>query len=148
MIVVLNEWIFHDLWGENGEGNQRETFEFLLAFERSNDVFVVPRESRWLGKANGLMAYSDPLRRSISRRFRSLFINRERALWVWSEENTSIPAELLDQLPEEDVYLVSAYLAADANVLVTTDVDLHDALVNAESVVCRMRDDFLEDYLA
>ena len=146
MIVVLNEWVFHDLWGENGDLSQRETALFLRAFVQSDDSLVVPNEVRWSSKANRLMEFTDTRRRLISKVFRSLYDDSERALRVRPGDATDIPGELLAQLPEEDVYLVEAYLSANADVLVTTDVDLHGALVNTESITCRMRDDFLADY--
>ena len=78
--------------------------------------------------------------------FRSLYDDSDRALRVRSEGTDAIPNELLTRLPEEDVYLVSAYLSAGANVLVTTDVPLHEALSDSDLVTCRMRDDFLDAY--
>ena len=47
MILVLNEWVFHDLLGENGEAVQRETAVFLNDFYTSHDKLVLPREPRW-----------------------------------------------------------------------------------------------------
>ncbi len=55
MILVLNEWIFHDLLGENGRDRQWETATFLKAFHLSSDRLVLPREGRWTQKAYGLM---------------------------------------------------------------------------------------------
>ena len=40
MIVVLNEWVFHDLLGENGEEDQRLTAAFLNTFHASSDKLV------------------------------------------------------------------------------------------------------------
>ena len=147
MIVVLNEWVFHDLWEENGENSQRETALFLRAFVQSDDSLVVPNEIRWSSKANRLMEFTDARRRRISKVFRSLYDDSGRALRVRPEDTTGIPEALLAQLPEEDVYLVSAYLSANAEVLVTTDVPLYEALAESELVTCRMRDDFLADYV-
>ena len=146
MIVVLNEWVFHDLWGENGEHSQREAALFLRAFVQSDDSLVVPNEIRWSSKANRLMEFTDTRRRIISKVFRRLYDDSERALRVRSEDATDIPGELLARLPEEDVYLVSAYLSAGGDVLVTTDVPLYEALAESELVTCRMRDDFLAGY--
>ncbi len=146
MKVVLNEWIFHDLWGENGERSQGETAQFLSALVQAADSIVVPYEPRWTSKANHLMRFVDPRRRLISKVFRSLYDDSDRALRVRPEGTGTIPSELLTRLPEEDVYLVSAYLSANADVLVTTDVSLYEALVDSGLVRCRMRDDFLDDY--
>ena len=146
MKIVLNEWVFHDLWGENSERRQREAVQFLLALVNSTDSLVVPDEPRWADKANHLMTFLDVRRRLISKAFRSLYDDSERALRVLTERTEAIPSELMARLPEEDVYLVSAYLSANADVLVTTDDDLYEALANTELVTCRMRGDFLEDY--
>ena len=50
MILVLNEWVFHDLLGDNGEAVQRQTAAFLNAFHASHDKLVLPREPRWTRK--------------------------------------------------------------------------------------------------
>ena len=146
MRIVLNEWVSHDLWGENGECRQRETVQFLLAFERSADSFIVPNEPRWSSRANRLMEFMDARRRLISKVFRSLYDDSERTIRIRTGIAEAVSEELLSRLPEEDVYLVSAYLAANADVLVTTDVPLYEALADSELVTCRMRDDFLGDY--
>lgn len=146
MIVVLNEWVFHDLRRDNGEDKQREAARFLHSLVKSGDILVVPSEFRWTSKANQLMRFTDPDRRRISKVFRSLYDDSERALRVRSEETGIIPERLLTKLPEKDVYLVSAYLLAEADVLVTTDKPLHELLVGCELVTCRMRADFLSDY--
>ena len=147
MLIVLNEWIFHDLWGQNGEQAQREAVRFLRALVDTTDSLIVPSEPRWTGKANRLMGFLDDRRRRISKVFRSLYDDSDRALRVRTEGTGAIPDELLARLPEEDVYLVSAYLLASADVLVTTDVPLYEALTDSEPVTCRMREDFLAEYL-
>ena len=114
----------------------------------STDGIVVPNESPWTDKAYQLMRLSDPRRKLSSQAFFGLCVDSNRALRVPTEGIEVIPSELLNQLPEEDVYLVSAYLSANADVLVTTDVPLYEALAKSEMVTCRMRDQFLADYLA
>ncbi len=63
-------------------------------------------------------------------------------------KQADIPPDLLSRLPEEDVYLVRAYLVADADLLVTTDCGLHRSLADWRSVSCQMRDEFLSEYLS
>lgn len=146
MLIVLNEWIFHDLWGQNGEQSQREAVQFLRTLVNSTDSLIVPSEPRWTGKANRLMSFLDDRRRRISKVFRSLYDDSERTIRIQADVTEGVPDDLLSRLPDEDVYLVSAYLLSEADILVTTDDGLHDALVNAEPVTCRMRNDFLADY--
>ena len=118
----------------------------MLVFERSTDKLIVPNEPRWSSKANRLMRFVDPQRRLISKVFRSLYDDSERTIRIRADMGEVVPDDLLSQLPNEDVYLVSAYLSAEADVLVTTDVPLYESLVDTDLVTCRMRDDFLADY--
>ena len=55
MILVLNEWVFHDLLGENGPDAFRQTATFIAKLNDSNDKLVMPTEERWRGKAYQLM---------------------------------------------------------------------------------------------
>jgi hypothetical protein len=146
MLIVLNEWIFHDLRGDNGPLRQSEAEDLLSALGVSTDRIVVPDESPWTSKAYQMMKLSDPRRKLSSQAFFGLCVDSNRALRVPTEGIEVIPEELLNQPPVEDVYLVSAYLSGNADVLVTTDVPLYEALADSELVTCRMRDDFLGDY--
>ena len=149
MIIVLNEWVFHDLWGENGEAKQDETVRFLISLQQSQDSFVVPNESRWTDKGYRLMGLTDARGRRISRLFsRLLYEDADKALRIRRDEESVIPDEPVSRIPEEDRYLVSAYLTANADLLVTTDTELHNVLSDSGQVTCQMRDDFLSEYLS
>lgn len=146
MILVLNEWVFHDLLFENGDAAFRETARFLVALRESEDVLVVPGEERWNQKAFQLMTMSDARRRLISRLLHSLLRDSNRTIRIQSEESPPIPQELLDRLPCEDIYLVQAYVVAGADLLITTDRGLFSAVREYDGVNCRMREAFLSEY--
>ena len=146
MIVVLNEWVFHDLLGDNGSESQRETANFLNALFSSSDILVVPDERRWIRKAYDLLTLAEPHLRNTSLQFHTLIKDLNRAIHPWMAQLEPILADLLDRTPEKDRYLVSVYLSANADLLVTTDIPLHDSLSQSD-VRCRMRDEFLANYL-
>ena len=148
MILILNEWIFHDLWGENGTHSQREASAFLNSFYSSSDRLVLPSEPRWMRKAYQLMKLTDPTLRRVSRMFFSTLLDSERTIDTRSMENVDIPEELYSNLPEEDIYLVEAYLSVGADRLITTDQGLFDSLADSHLVSCQMRDDFLSSHLS
>ncbi len=147
MIIVLNEWIFHDLLGQNGSELQRETSEFVNALFYSDDVLVLPDEPRWMRKAYQLMATGDPELRAASVQLHTL-MQTARVIDVRAMDRRIAPSpELLRETPSEDIYLVEAYLSAGADALVTTDFNLHGALADfSDDVSCRLRNDFLADY--
>ena len=144
MILVLNEWIFHDLLGENGEVAKSETAKFLNTFYESRDGLVLPTEQRWLQKAYQLMTLTDPRLRITSQQFHTLLQNSTRTIDTRSEAPSDLPNELV--IPTEDVYLVEAYMCAKADVLITTDEGLHEALSIYSDVNCQLRKDFLAQY--
>ncbi len=146
MILVLNEWVFHDLLCVNGQEAFRQTTRFLLAFKGSEDKLVVPSEARWNGKAHQLMTMTDPPRRQVSQLFHSLLRDPARSIRVNTDEMTSASRDSYDWVPSEDTYLVLAYDAGGADVLVTTDQGLAQAIAKHDGVNCRMRDDFVSEY--
>ena len=148
MILVLNEWVFHDLLGENGAPAFEETTAFLVAFQRSNDKLIVPAEVRWREKAFRLMQLSDLRGRAISKLFQSLLRDADRSIWIPPGElEIRYRDRIPDQTPPEDVYLVIAYLSGEADLLVTTDQPLFDALWETDAINCLIRDDFMHAYL-
>ncbi len=147
MILLLNEWVFHDLWGENGETAFRQTARFLTAFRQSDDRLVVPLATPWEGKAFQLMRRADTRSTLVSKALHSL-LRGPRAIQVRPEDPSSAPVAFFDSVPDEDIYLVLAYVSADADLLVTTDLGLFDALDEHDDVNCGLRDDFLPEYLA
>ena len=146
MILVLNEWVFHDLLGENGEAVQQQTAAFLNAFHASRDKLVWPGEHRWSQKAYQLMTQGDARLRNTSKQFHSLIRGSDRVVDVRTTVPVDVPEEIRDSLPAEDAYLVEAYLSAGADTLVTTDRGLYEALSGYEAVSCRLRDEFLIGY--
>ena len=148
MILVLNEWVFHDLLFENDEPAFHETAQFLDAFEKSQDVLVIPAEERWKRKAFQLMTMSDTRQRVVSKLLHSLMLDADRTIIIQPEEDPPVPQELLDRLPSEDGYLVLAYVSAGADLLVTTDRGLFCSIDEHDDVNCRMREDFMPWYAA
>ena len=146
MILVLNEWVFHDLLSDNGDAAFQETAKFLIAFRESEDILVVPAEERWRRKAFQLMTMTDTRGKLVSRLLHSLLRDSGRTIRIQPEENPPVPQELLDRLPCEDVYLVRAYLAAGADLLITTDQGLFCAIGDHDDVNCRMREQLLAEY--
>ena len=90
MIVVLNEWVFHDLLGENGKEALRQTATFLNAFRASNDKLVLPRESRWTQKAYRLMTQTDARLRNTANQFRALVYDSDRVVDVRMQEGVCL----------------------------------------------------------
>ena len=145
MILVLNEWVLHDLWGENGSTAFQETARFLDAISQLDDRLVIPAKTPWEGKAFRLMRNANTRVVLASKALHSI-LHDAGSIRIRPEEFPSPLPSTIDSVPDEDVYLVLAYLSADADLLVTTDYGLFTALADNDEVSCRLRDDFLAEY--
>ena len=147
MLLVINEWWFHDLMLENGEDSFIATAKFLAALQRSSDRVVWPDEKRWNHKAYQLMRMIDPQQRVISQRLHRFLRDSDRTIRCFDNDKPSISETLTGRVPDRDIYLVSAYVSVGADILVTTDNELFDILKECDNVNCQMRDPFLGEYL-
>ncbi len=147
MDLVLNEWIIHDLSGENGPRRQDEAVRFLEVLVEKCDRIVVLQTSAWMRKAYRMMKQTDPLIRELSRLLhQEVLRNPQKSRVLNPSEIPPIPQILLDPVPEDDRYLIQTYLGGPADVLVTGDERLRNALSDKPDIRIRLRDDFLREY--
>ena len=146
MILVINEWIFHDLLGENGPKAFVEADNFIQKLFQSDDSIVMPFEQRWRGKAYQLMTSPSAGIRQVSQLFHRLLRDSNRCIVVNHDDISSVPEGEYDWAPTEDVYLLQAYDASKADLLVTTDETLFERVVEHGQFTCQMRDEFLASY--
>ena len=146
MILLLNEWVFHDLTLENGDDNFRETARFLIYLQSSPISLVVPVERRWLDKAGRLFNGADPQIRTGARLFRNILRDSNRTIWTNYQQMEAVPADIYSGIPEEDIYLIKAYVTSGAELLVTSDIGLYQACESSNIINCQLRDDFLRGF--
>ena len=143
---VFNEWLLNELLGDNGPKAQNEAYRILVRLRDSCDRIAMARQTKWADKAYSLMKHTDPVLRSFSK-YLHLNILRDnlKCLWLLQGDLRALP-ESEKGIPEEDVYLVQVYHAAEADMIVTTDTDL---LAEAEKLGIPIvhRDEFIREYL-
>ena len=147
-MLVINEWIFHDLQGQNGRIRQAEAFDFLTAFNRGNDRIAVLYGSEWMRKFHALIG-SDYQETRFARKLMSrMIINPNKCVIIQAEDaENAAPEDAVAAAPGSDIYLIQIYYASGADLLITTDAGLHDAFAAREDVNVICRAAFLEEYL-
>ena len=147
-LLVINEWIFQDIKGENGQLARDETARFLTQFKQGQDKFAVLKVSPWAKKADELMRHGDFRIRTLSKLMRSMIFDLSKCRILQPEDvETAAPQDAIAAAPEEDVYLIQTYYAAGADLLISTDTDLLGAFESCQNVHVMHRDAFLNDYL-
>jgi hypothetical protein len=145
--MVVDEWLWADLGCENGENAQRQAVEFLLcAYERC-DKLVTAERSPFLQKFFYFTKRAlQPDARMIVKLFKyRFFYNSDKLLRLPDDALPALPAEIAGKVKHDDEYLVRAYLAADADVVVTTDSELIRVLSDG-GFRCEHRDPFLQRF--
>jgi len=143
---VVNEWLLHDLKGENGEERQKEAVQFLDRLNQRCDIIVFVLGSPWAKKAYELMEFSDPKRRLLSKKLWGLLNDTRKRCPLKQDELQPISGELQKVVKPDDWYLVQAFKAANADGIITTDEDLQKVLIPF-SIPVIMREDFLRQQL-
>lgn len=147
--LIINEWIFHDLLGENGLDAQSESVEFLAKLISGPDKIAVLEGSAWTNKANLLMTSNDPAISRLSKLLRnSLLLDPNNCRLVNHTEISPLPAEFNQIDLKEDLYLFETFFAVAADLIVTSDERLCDKVKGIESVKLVLRNEFLKDYLS
>lgn len=147
-MLVINEWLFHDITGENGQSAQRETERFLRRFAQSDDKFAMLWGSPWIEKSHDLMTHRDLLVESLSILVQNLIWTLDKCLMLQPNDvEDAAPQDAIAAAPEEDIYLIQTYYAANADLLITTDEGLLKAFESRQDVEVIHRDTFLNDYL-
>jgi len=144
---VLNEWILHDLRGDNGPKAQEESHRFLDKLKEKCDRIAVLIGSPWMGKAYELMWHTNPPIRTLSKHLHGILRDSRKCELLDQSRIKTLPEDLKGSVPPGDFYLVETYYSADAQVLVTTDQKLIQILSAAQNVNIRLRDEFLRKYL-
>ena len=87
-----------------------------------------------------------PQVRLVGRIFNGILRDSDRTVWTTAEEMQSVPEDLYTGIPEEDIYLIKAYMPSGADLLVTADTGLFHACESSNSINCQLRDDFLKSF--
>ena len=145
-LIVLNEWVLHDLAGENGEERQRQAGSLLDKFGAESSMLAVWRGSPWMSKfALFTNRAAGPGPHLLLKSLANLVYDSAHCQIL---ENDQVPplAPELAELPRKDIYLVETYRAAKADLLVTEDNRLLAALHDhCPDVKVQTRDDFMRD---
>jgi acyl-CoA-binding protein len=147
--LVFDEWLWADLNGENGDEARREAVEILDAVFKKCDQLVSSRGSPFLQKFYDMakLASIGDVRRKIVEVFKAQFLeNSEKLCLLQAGKLQEMPHEMEGRVKEDDRYLICCYLASEADLLVTTDNPLIEAL-SGSSVRCKHRKDFVSEYL-
>ena len=118
----------------------------MARLDNSDDKVVMPTEERWRRKAFQLMTATGPAQRQVSKLLHSLLRNTDRCIRLLHTDIPVAPQTLYRWAPSEDVYLIEAYVASNADLLVTTDETLFDKVAQHGHFTCQMRSDFLSGY--
>ncbi len=145
---VLNEWLLHDLRGDNGQEAQAESFRFLERLKEQCDRIAVLKGSKWMNKAYDLMRQADPLIRPVSKYLHQIILRDPQKCVILDPKEIKPVSEELESILQEDLYLFQIYYSTKAITLVTTDEKLIQTISTANiNVSIRCRGEFLKEYL-
>lgn len=146
--LILDEWMIHDLRGDNCKKCQTEAIQFLERIFQKCDHLLVLHNSPWMKKAYQLMIESDPRVRYASvSLWVKILSNSAKCTKLYDDEIPDLPDDLQKAIGCDDSYLVALHLAVPDSTIVTTDHDLVEVLSKFNITKTSLRNDFLQKYV-
>lgn len=144
---VINEWIWADASGVNGQQAQREAFATITKLTKSNHQIVVIEGSPSDQKVWQLCKSTDSVVVGIVRAYLTgLRFNLDRCVVLKQEAVTACPEDLLPLVKLDDRYLIEAQLTVPGSIIVTTDNPLRDTVIGTAGLPCLLRAEFLHSF--
>ena len=116
---IVDEWLWHDVRGENGEERRVQAFRFLETLCGKCDILVTLRHSPFEQKFFETCQRSENTTRAIVRLFRLAIYNNQQKYLSVEEDDCSLPLEGVPAKPD-DLYLVRL-AASGYGTVVTSD---------------------------
>ena len=148
--IITDEWLFHDLLGQNGTDKQEETSRFLVRLAQNDDKLLVLKESPFEEKTKLLLKNSsnDRVVRGVSQLLQSSILrDSEKTIFIKPEDAKPIPDFLTKLVPAEDQYLFVIHQKYKGSVIVTTDKRWNKKVYENKTYNIEIRDVFLQKYL-
>lgn len=140
---IVDEWLWHDLSGENGDERRAQAFAFLEKVLQKCDIIVSLKKSPFEQKFFQLCQRTDAITRNIVRFFRLQILHNQQKYHAYTESDCApLPEE--SPVKADDAYLVRLALRGYGTV-VTTDHPLLQYLQETH-IPCIHRDNLLETY--
>lgn len=144
--LVLNEWVWADLAGDNGQPQELEAFDFLRKVYAGDDRIVIVRPSPSMSKLWSLCKETQYPRRGYAKFImNNFFFNSSKCLLLEHQTLSVLPESLNTLVKPDDQYLVRALRSVGDSLLITTDSPLK-RILNEHEIACRCRDQYLRTY--
>lgn len=145
-LFILDEWIWHDLSGENGEEKRKEAFKFLEYVYEKCDKIATIKASKFEKKFFNFCRQTDLNTRRIANFYKNnILYNSEKYIRVNEDECQKLSEDILSKINPDDQYLVKLYYKLQCPII-TTDEKLLEIL-RAHQIQCEYRDNFLSSYI-
>lgn len=144
--VVLNEWLLHDIRGDDGPTGQLRAIEVIERLRAGGAVLCVMSPSPWLKKAYHIWLHTDPTVRDINKAlWLSVLTDSNKTFWLISSEVSPAAKAAAELAPMSDRYLIETAISSAAQVVVTTDQPFIDLFARSTEVSVIHRDSYLGD---
>lgn len=148
--IVIDEWIYSDLSGENGPEKTSETFLFLVKLLEICDRLVIVKQSKVEQKIEKWLAHSGekPSNRAMSAFYQKGFLfNKDKIILKNLDLLPLLDKKIAKLVNPDDHYLIRAHLGLNNSFILTTDERLQRALSGQKNIKIELRDTFVANYL-
>lgn len=145
-VFVINEWLWADSSGENGQSGQRKALALITGLAHSDHKIVIIVGSAFDQKAWACCKSRSAIVRLLAGTFvTTIRQNSDRCRLIQPESAADLPDDLASSVNPDDHYLIRAQLSVDGAVLITTDAPLR-TLISDAGLQCLSPEEFIGEY--
>lgn len=143
---IIDEWLWHDLSGENGEERQCEAIKFLESIYDKCDKIATISQSKFEKKFFDFCKRKDLKSHKIAKFYKNkIFHNSKKYSRVNEQELNEIPGNIISEVNPDDKYLIKLYYKLQSLIITTDDALLK--ICKRHGIKCEHRDSFLDHYI-
>lgn len=144
-ILILDEWVWADLGGENGKICFEETYEFINSVYKKCDKIATMKGSKFERKFFNLCKRTDINCHTVIRIYKNyIFHNLDKYISLNEEDCQQIPQDILSEVNIDDHYLLKLQYRLQCSII-TTDNQLL-GILRKHQIPSDHRDNFIRHY--
>lgn len=149
MEIIVNEWLLEYLRPDAQESDKRAAVHFLNMFLKKRDILVIKKSSPFVDKFHRFMKQfgsNEGFKENFSKLHHILFRDADKTIIADESDLQSLPDNITDKTPADDLYLIELWYAKQERIVLTTDVKLKDKLNDVSGLNICLLSEFLQEY--
>ncbi len=148
MEIVLNEWLLHYSKYDAEKEKKELVYRFITCIKKKDIKIIINWECPFIKKFQLLWDASkqDQVSSALFKTLNYLMLNSEKVKYTEFDDIRTIPKEIVDLCPDDDLYLMQLAYHSQERIIITKDIRIFEKFKERAEIKFLTPEDFLERY--